>query len=58
MGEDVVFNLLVIGAADGSRAEGYDFFHILHGAVGIECRTLAIIGWEGKLGAWGVGWGD
>src|SRR5258706_6700187 len=29
MGEDVVFNFFVVCAAEGARAEGYDFFHVL-----------------------------
>src|SRR6266851_9287065 len=50
MGEDVVFNFFVIGAAKRTRAEGHDLFYVLKGAVGIECRRRTIVGWKGKLG--------
>ena len=44
MGEDEVFDLLVICAPDGSRAEGHDLFHVLHGAGGIDCGQRATVG--------------
>src|SRR5271169_664494 len=50
VGCDVILDLLVIGAADRPRAEGYDFFHVLEGAGRIECRRWAGGGRKRKLG--------
>src|ERR1039458_6579411 len=36
MGGDVVLDFPVISAANGPRAEGYDLFHVLKGARGID----------------------
>ena len=41
-----VFDFLVIRAADGARAEGNYFFHVLHGAGGIEGRRRSAVGGE------------
>src|SRR5713226_2766016 len=50
MGEQIVFDLLVICAADGTGAERYDVFHVLEGAGGINCRPRTSVGWERKPG--------
>ena len=48
--DDVVLHLLVVGTADGARAEGNDFFHVLHGAIAVECRWRASVRREGEWG--------
>src|SRR5260370_13428608 len=58
MGEQIVFDLLVIGAADGTGAERYDVFHVLEGAGAINCRPRTSVGWERKLGESRVSWSD
>ena len=39
MGNDVLLQLLMIGAADRARPEGHNFFNVLHGARGIHGRS-------------------
>jgi hypothetical protein len=50
MGRDIVFNFLVIRAADGAWTEGYHFSYVLHGSRGIENRRRTDIGRECKFG--------
>ena len=57
VGEDVVFELLVIRAADGARAEGDHLAGVLHGAGGVEGlggRWLARISKTAELSSAGV----
>ena len=58
MGEDVVFNLLVIRAADGPRAEGHDLFHVLHGAVASMVGGGPLSGGKERTGSSGFGGGS
>ena len=54
VGEDVVLYFFVIRTAEGARAEGYDFFHILHCARAVYCGRRAGVGRERDLKDAGV----
>src|ERR1700716_1652909 len=48
MRDDVVLDLLVVGAADGTWTEGHDVFHILQGPVAIKRRRRTNVRGEGQ----------
>src|SRR5580692_9535938 len=51
MCEKVTLDLFVVCAAEGPRTISYDFFHILHSAIGIDRRDGAIIWRKGTFGS-------
>jgi hypothetical protein len=46
---DVGFELLMGRAADGTRAEGYDIAHVLHGALAVHPRCRRKVGGNGEI---------
>ena len=62
VGGDVLLDLLVIRAAQRARAEFHYVFHILHGAIAVECRRRAAVGRErerrGRWCPWAAGVGN
>src|SRR5260370_40329961 len=53
MGEDVVFNFFVIGAAKRTRAEGYDLFYILHSSGTVDRERGPGVWRKGRFGRLG-----
>src|SRR5204863_8846355 len=52
---DVVLYLLVTGAAQRTRTEGHNLFHVLHSTVAVEGRERSLVGRKTNHGMLGRG---